>query len=259
MDAIEKYLNHPHKVVYFDEIDSTNTHAKNLARSGELSGTVIIAGSQTAGRGRLGRSFCSPEGTSIYMSIILRPDADIETAGRLTACTAVAAALAADKVCGIDTKIKWVNDLYLNGKKFCGILTESEVNSSGSLDFAVIGIGMNINSVKNAFEPELLEIATSVEDETGIRFSREVIAAEIINELDRLLPGLGKNTFIEEYRRRSCILGYDVAVTVNSEGKIARAVGIADNGGLIVEYPDGKRNTVTSGEARIILPHRKNK
>lgn len=253
MNDIKKYLSGSNnKIIILDEVDSTNNYAKELGQKGEPEGTVIIADSQTKGKGRLGRSFYSPKGTSIYMSIILRPDTDIEKSSLITSCTAVAAARAVDKICRTDTKIKWVNDLYLNGKKFCGILTESVINSSGKLDFAVVGIGLNVRSVKNIFSSELLETATSIEDETGIKYSLEKISAQIINELNILLPEFDKADFIEEYRRRMCMIGWNVEILKSGIKRTAKAIGISDEAGLIVEYSDGSRDIVTSGEARIL-------
>lgn len=252
MNSIKDVLNDKsHKIILLDEIDSTNNYAKQLARSGEQSGTVIMAKYQTAGKGRLGRSFCSPKGTGIYMSILLRPNYDMETVSLLTSCMAVAASKAIDLLYDTDTKIKWVNDLYLNGRKICGILTESSVNSNCKADFAIVGIGLNVKSIKQSFSGELLDIATSLEDETGIVVPFNKIAAGIINELDRLLPELESCNFIEEYRRRSCIIGADVLISKPNRETLAKAIGISDRAGLIVRYNDGTEEILTSGEARI--------
>lgn len=252
MNNIKSFLvNKERNIILLDTVDSTNNYAKRLASEGEPSGSVVIASSQTAGKGRLGRIFSSPDGTGIYMSIIVRPDYDMETVSLLTSCMAVAAARAVDRLYNTDVKIKWVNDLYLGGRKICGILTEASVNSKGKAEFAVVGVGINVKSVKNHFSQELLEIATSLEDETGKNVDLMRIAAEIINEADRLFPGLEKAEFIEEYRKRSCITGCDVIISKHGSELTAKAVGITDRAGLIVEYSDGTREVVTSGEARI--------
>lgn len=253
MNNIKKYFSdNEKKIILLEEIDSTNNYAKKLALNGEPAGTVIIADSQTSGKGRLGRSFFSPKGTSIYMSIILHPKIDPEKSVLITPAAAVAAARAIDKICGIDTKIKWVNDLYLNGKKICGILTESSLNSMGKLNFAVIGIGVNVRSIKHLFPKELLDTASSIEDETGLKISLEALAAQIIKELDIIMPSIYNGEFIDEYRKRMCIIGWDVEVEKSGVKSLAKAVGISDSGGLIVEYNNGSRETVTSGEASII-------
>ncbi len=251
MDNIKSYLDKEHNVILLDETDSTNNYAKSLARNGERAGTVVIAKYQTSGKGRLGRSFCSPEGTGLYMSIILRPDCDAQDVSLLTSCMAVAASRAIDNLYGTDMKIKWVNDLFLNGRKICGILTEGAVNPQGRPDFAVVGIGVNVKSVKQHFSADLLEIASSLEDETGKVFSLSEIAAEIINEFDKLLPDFEKAEFIKEYRERSCIIGADVLISKQDREAIAAAVGISDRAGLIVRYSDGTEEILTSGEARI--------
>ncbi len=253
--VIRKYLpeNDSRSIYIFDTIDSTNNYAKKLASEGAGNGTLVTADMQTAGRGRLGRSFCSPAGGSIYMSVILRPKTDMQSSQLITSCIAAAAADAVDRVCGTDVKIKWVNDLYLNGKKICGILTEAAINfESGGLDYAVAGIGINLRSVKESFPEELLKIASSVEDETGNLPGRCRLIAEILKNIDSYMQNIEKKAFLEEYRRRSFITGMRVAVSKYDEERTATALGISDNAGLIVKYDDGTEEVLNSGEARII-------
>lgn len=237
-------------IITLDETDSTNNFAKELASGGAAHGTVVIADFQTAGRGRLGRSFFSPKGTGLYMSVIIRPDFGIETAQLITSCTAVAAAEALEKLCGQEVAVKWVNDLYLGGKKVCGILTEASLSlENHSLDYAVIGIGINVLSVKELFGTELGEIATSAEDETGVKISRNRLCAEILNRLEVQLGGIENRGFLEEYRRREMLTGSMVAVNTGRETITGRAVGIDENAGLVVELGDGTQRTIGSGEA----------
>lgn len=253
--VIRKYLpeNDKRSIYIFDTVDSTNNYAKRLASEGAGHGTLVAADMQTAGKGRMGRSFCSPAGGSIYMSVILRPKTDMQSSQLITSCIAAAAADAVDRVCGTDVKIKWVNDLYLNGKKICGILTEASINfESGGLDYAVAGIGINLKSVKNSFPEELLEIASSVEDEIGNLPGRCRLIAEILNNIDSYMQGIENRAFLEEYRRRSFITGMRVAVSKYDEERTAAALGISDNAGLIVKYDDGTEEVLNSGEARII-------
>lgn len=253
--VIKKYLPESDKreIYIFDSIDSTNNYAKKLAAEGAENGTAVISESQTAGKGRLGRVFCSPEGGSIYMSVILRPETDMQSSQLITSCMAVAAADAVDSVCNTDTKIKWVNDLFLNGRKISGILTEASVNfETGRLDYAVVGIGVNLRSVKKAFSPELLEIATSIEDETGVMPQRCRLIAKLLENIDRYIADIENRAFLDEYRRRSFIIGERVAVSRIADGRPATAVGIADDAGLIVRYDDGKEEVLSSGEARIL-------
>lgn len=253
--VIRKYLpeNDKRSIYIFDTVDSTNNYAKRLASEGAGHGTLVAADMQTAGKGRMGRSFCSPAGGSIYMSVILRPKTDMQSSQLITSCIAAAAADAVDRVCGTDVKIKWVNDLYLNGKKICGILTEASINfESGGLDYAVAGIGINLKSVKKGFPEELLEIASSVEDETGNLPGRCRLIAEILKNIDSYMQGIENRAFLEEYRRRSFITGMRVAVSKYDEERTAAALGISDNAGLIVKYDDGTEEVLNSGEARII-------
>ena len=159
------------KKTYLSEIDSTNRYLKELAATGAPEGTVVIANKQSAGRGRLGRSFFSPEEKGIYMSILLRPEIELERAVLITSMAAVAVARAVERVSTIPAQIKWVNDIFINRKKVCGILTEAGINTEkGSLDYAVLGIGVNVGSME--FPAELKEIATSVSNECGKEVSK---------------------------------------------------------------------------------------
>lgn len=253
--GIRKFLPHDdnRRLYILNSVDSTNNYAKELARNGEPGGTVVISDMQTAGKGRMGRSFCSPPKSNIYMSIILRPEIDIESSQLITSCVAAAAASAIDTICGTDTQIKWVNDLFLNGKKICGILTEASVSfESGTLDFAVVGIGINIRSVANVFPKELLKTATSIQDETEKLFDRSEIIAEVITSVEKYLNELPDRKFLEEYKKRSFIIGKRVIVTKAGEEREAIAAGISENAGLEVIYDDGQKEALNSGEARIL-------
>ena len=149
---------------YLEEIDSTNRYVKQLGAAGAPEGRVVIANRQSAGRGRLGRSFFSPGEKGIYMSVLLRPEIELERAVLITSMAAVAVARAIERVSDIPAKIKWVNDIFLNRKKVCGILTESGINAeTGKLEYAVLGIGVNVGSME--FPEELKGIATSVSNE----------------------------------------------------------------------------------------------
>lgn len=252
---IRKYLpkGDNRKIYIFDTIDSTNIYAKSIAAEGAKDGTLVTAEAQTAGKGRMGRSFCSPSGGNIYMSVILRPQTDLESSQLITSCIAVATAEAIDSICSTDVKIKWVNDLFLGGKKICGILTEASLNfENGRLDYAVAGIGINLQSVKDSFSDQLTEIATSIEDETGSIPDRCRLIAEILKNIDLYMSNIEKRNFLDEYRRRSFIIGERVSVSKFDSERIASAVGISDNAGLIVRYDDGSQETLNSGEARII-------
>lgn len=253
--VIRHYLseNKSRDICILESVDSTNNYAKRIAAEGAGHGTLVTAEMQTAGKGRAGRSFCSPVGGSIYMSVVLRPDTDMRSSQLITSCIATAVADAVDVICQTDVKIKWVNDLFLNEKKICGILTEASVNfENNCLDYAVVGIGINLRSVKKTFPPELLDIVTSVEDETGNMPVRSRLIAEILNNIDKYMKNIEKKEFLEEYRRRSFIVGNRVVVSKSQDERMAMAVGISDEAGLIVRYDDGTKEILNSGEARII-------
>lgn len=238
-----------------DTLDSTNTYAKQLALSGSSHGTVVVARRQTGGKGRLGRSFYSPR-NGIYLSIIIQPDFDITKAGLVTTAAAVAVCDAVEAVCGLQAKIKWVNDIYVSGKKVCGILTEG-INDfeTGQIESLIIGIGIN-TSVED-FPEELLPIAGAIEG----NYSRTALTAEIISRTLDLMKDIEARSFLDSYREKSLVIGKNVTVfkgiykTDPNEipSRPARVLDIDDDGGLVVIYPDGTRETLTSGEISIRL------
>ena len=240
------------EILIFQELDSTNRYLKELARQEKPEGTVILAERQSAGRGRLGRSFFSPEDTGIYMSILLRPKLTLEQSVRITSMAAVAAARAIEQVCGIPAQIKWVNDIFLNRKKVCGILTEAGIDyENGILEYAVLGIGVNVGTME--FPEELRSIATSVSNECGREISRNRLIAEILNELDAWYPTLQDGGFLKESRVRSILLGEEILVLdASAEGGAypAKAVDLDEFGHLIIEK-EGQRMLLNSGEVSI--------
>ena len=239
-------------LIVLDETESTNSVAKELASDGAAHGTVIVADKQTMGRGRLGRSFVSPSGTGIYMSVVIRPDFDIETAALITSAAAVAAAEAVESLCGNEVQIKWVNDLYINGRKICGILTEASLGlEMKSLEYAVIGIGINVHCLGDSLGSELLGIAASIEDETGIKADRNCLCAEILNRLEYQLENITSRKYLEEYRRREYLTGKEITANAGSETLYGHAVGIDENANLIIELPDGSLRHLSSGEANL--------
>ena len=233
------------KIIRIKETVSTNSLAKELALKGENEGTVILAEKQTGGRGRLGRSFFSPDGKGIYMSVILKPEHPL----LITSFASVAVLRAIKKICDADVKIKWVNDLYLNGKKICGILTEG-VYQGDSLKYAVLGIGINVKRAD--FPDEIADIATSIENETGVEISVEELENQLINELDTLYKTYTDGEFLDESRSASNVIGRDIKVIKGDDSFIAKAVGIDEKGGLVIEK-DGERSVLYSGEISIRL------
>ena len=222
-----------------EQLDSTNNRAKALAASGAPHGLTVIADSQTGGRGRMGRSFFSPEHSGVYMTCVLRPECAPEKAGLLTSLAAVAAARAVEKVSKAEVRIKWVNDLYIGGRKICGILSEAGLGmEAGRLEYAVVGIGINVKQMR--FPPELSGIATSIGNETGEEPDRNRLIAEILNELNLLYGDLETGAFLAESRKRSNVIGRDVTVIEGGRTYPAHALDIDDQGRLIIETADGK-------------------
>ena len=225
------------RIEYFKTIDSTNTELKRRARLGAPSGTVLVADEQTAGRGRMGRTFFSPAGSGLYMSVLLRPVA-LADAGRITTYAAVATARALEKQ-GVRVSIKWVNDLLAGGKKLCGILAEA--GTVGEDAFAVIGIGINLADA--AFPEELADVATSVEAQTGRIPDRNEVVDDILHELAALTRGgFSDPSVMEEYRARCTLLGRAIRVLPLSGAPFdATAVAVEDDGTLTVR-PDTPHN-----------------
>lgn len=252
---IQRYLKtekYGQNLIILDETDSTNNYAKKLAQEGTPHGTVVAADCQNAGKGRLGRTFVSPKGTGLYVSLVLTENISISSAQLITACAAVAAAEAVEELCSCDIKIKWVNDLFLNDKKLCGILTEASMSfESNQLDYVIIGIGINVNSLNGKIPEELNEIVTSIEDETHEKISRNQLCAVLLEKLEKRLNELDSKAFLDEYRKRSMIIGRMVTVEDRNGSHIGKAVAIADDAGLTIEYENGEIKTINSGEARI--------
>ncbi len=240
-------------LVVLDETDSTNNYAKKLASAGAVHGTTVVADRQTAGKGRLGRSFISPPGKGLYVSIVVRPEFGLDAAAMITAAAACAAAEAVEALCGQSVRIKWVNDLYMNGKKICGILTEASLGlEMKSLDYAVIGIGINVGKTGDDFGEELSRIVTSIEDETGVLVSRSALCAELLGRLELYLGRVVTREFLPEYRRRELLTGHEVTANVGGISLSGRAIGIDDNANLMILLPDGSERHLSSGEANLL-------
>ena len=234
-----------------DRLDSTNNRAKALAASGAKHGLTVIADSQSGGRGRLGRSFFSPEHSGLYMTCILRPECTPEKAGLLTSLAAVATAQAIEAAAETEVRIKWVNDLYIGDKKICGILSEAGLGmEAGRLEYAVVGIGVNVNRM--VFPAELRDIATSIGNETGRAPDRNRLAAEILNRLESLWGQLESGAFLAESRRRSNVIGRTVTVIEGGKTYSALALDIDDQGRLVIETGAG-RTCLNYGEVSLKL------
>lgn len=255
VDAVTGDLRFPCDLQIFDTVDSTNNVAKEIPLKDKP--VTVIANKQTGGRGRLGRAFASPAGTGLYLTIALQPDFDLDKALYVTMAAAVAVCRAIETVAGVKVKIKWVNDLFYNNKKICGILTEAQTNfETGKIDSLIIGIG--VNCFPGSFPEELADIAGCLSP-TKNTFSRGQLAAEIFNETMLVLEDLQSKTFLREYRTKCFVLGKNILVhpNLNDNAVKARAIDIDENGGLVVEYLEGRKarqmETLTTGEVSVKL------
>lgn len=229
-------------------VTSTNTLAKEMAAKGALEGTVLIAREQTEGRGRMGRSFYSPSTSGIYFSVILRPKLNLEDSLLITTGAAVAVAKAIETVAQADAKIKWVNDIFVNDRKVCGILTEASLNfESGGLEYAVVGIGINIET--NSFPEDIRQIAGSIfQNKPGDTPVTSMLVAEVLNNLSDCMSSLTDLKYLEEYRKRSFLIGKEILVIKGKETLPAKAIDIDEKARLVVEYPDHTKEALISGE-----------
>lgn len=233
------------------QLDSTNIRAKLLASQGAPHGYLVCADSQVSGRGRFGRSFFSPEHSGVYITYVLRPSLPADRAVNITSLAAVAVARAIETLCDADVKIKWVNDLYINDRKTCGILCEASLDfESGMLEYVALGIGVNV--AKTVFPEELKDIATSIENECGQPVSRSRLIAEISNQLDAMYDQLESCAFMAESRRRSLVIGRDVTVLRGEERYPAHVLDIDDQGRLVIRTDKGV-SRMGSGEISIKL------
>ena len=249
-DAVGEY---PAPVYVHERLDSSNQTAKRLALAGAPHGTLVLAGQQSAGRGRMGRRFESPAGKGIYLSLVLRVPVPASKALGVTVGAAVAVARAVQKLCGIELGIKWVNDLYYQGKKVCGILTESAFRPDGTPDWVIVGIGVNVSQTAADFSPDVAAIATSLRMELKGDVSRDALAQALTAQLaalhDSALPC--PSLWREDYCARCVNVGQRVRLTRNGAIRGAVAEGIDPQYGLTVRYDDGSEETLRGGEVSV--------
>ncbi len=238
---------------FFKTVDSTGNIARKTAKAGADEGTTIIAEAQTAGRGRLGRTFLSAKG-GIYMSIVLRPKISPKDTLFITVAAAVAAARAIESVCDKKCEIKWVNDIYIQGKKVCGILTEGEFDAAGNLDFAILGVGINLFEPKDGFSADI-PLAGSVFDKKSKILSKNKIKRQTINlfvkEFFAFYENILQKEFMTEYQTRSFLTGKKITYTKNEKTYTAEVVGIDNDANLLVKS-DNKTEKLSHGEIQIV-------
>ena len=231
---------------------STNDLVRARAEAGEAEGLALFAEEQTAGRGRLRRTFYSPRGGGLYFSLLLRPARyTAAQALRVTAAAAVAVCAAIEEVGGRGAGIKWVNDVYMNGKKVCGILTEASVSmEDGRLRFVVLGVGINVSPPPGGFPDALKDIAGTVFDAPQ-GDGKNRLAAAFLRRFFELYGALDSPAVMEEYRRRSCVVGRAIDVLGPQGARRATALGIGDDGSLLVRYEGGEEARLYAGEIGI--------
>ncbi|MHB8172637.1 MAG: biotin--[acetyl-CoA-carboxylase] ligase [Thermincolia bacterium] len=240
-------------VVYFDRISSTNEAAKELAAQGIPEGTVVIAEEQTGGKGRLGRHWASPHGQGVWLTLVLRPPIIPMDAPKLTIMAAVAVVRAIAQVSSITPGIKWPNDVLYQGRKLVGILTEMSAEMD-TVNYAILGIGTNLNIPRESFPEELQNQATSLLIESGHKISRTRYVQSLLSNLEELYQLLLKgdfDTILDEWRRFSLTIGARVVVTGLNQTLEGLAVDIDETGALMVEDSSGKTIKVVAGDVTI--------
>lgn len=242
------------EIRYFDTIGSTNTYLKEQASLGAPHGTAAIADCQTLGRGRLGRRFQSPKGSGIYLSVLLRPRCAPQALMHLTCAAAVAMCDAVEEATGTRPGIKWTNDLVMGNRKIAGILTEMAVTAQGTVDYAIIGVGINCCQTEADFPPEIRNTAGSLEMLLHRPVSRPVLAARMLwafSRMDRALLS-GKETMLTQYRKDCITLGREISLVRGEELRHGTALDIGPEGDLIVRFSDtGEISAVSSGEVSV--------
>ena len=255
--GIKKYLNNNIKdldIEVLQSVDSTNTYIRNRAHSGIGDGYTVISAQQTGGMGRKGRSFFSPDNSGIYLSIFLKPkDYSAQKAVRITTMAAVAMCEAIKEVSDKEPKIKWVNDIFIDDKKICGILTQASFDlESSTIEYAVLGVGINVYKPENGFPDEIKDIAGYLFDENQEDIKNKLSAA-FINHFMSIYKGADESSYTDKYREYSLAIGKRVTVISSISKSEALVLSIDDECRLNVKFDDGSVETLSSGEISIKL------
>ena len=263
--SISPYLKRDMQVKYFAEVTSTNDIALDLGRSSSEENLIIIANEQTNGRGRKGRTFFSPKDTGIYFSLLIKPKLNIQESLYITAIAALSVCKAIDKVLGVETHIKWVNDVFYNNKKICGILTEAQFDiDCGIIDYAAVGIGLNLYNPKVGFPKNIDNIAGSViQNEELNNDIKSKIVAEIINNFfdyyldvfnkDKIVSEANNLSFIDEYRKKNFIIGEYVILDTGKTQEKVKVISIDNTCKLEVQHDDGAIEKISYGEISLVI------
>ncbi|MCR5083417.1 MAG: biotin--[acetyl-CoA-carboxylase] ligase [Parasporobacterium sp.] len=244
-------------VYHFGNVESTNDIAKEMA--GEVEGEfVVIADSQSGGKGQKGRSFYSPAGKGLYLSLLVRPNKPLAEMLKITTIAAFATAKSVEKVSGQPTEIKWVNDILLRGKKIAGILTEAKAKDDGIADYVIIGIGLNVLEPEEGYPADIKDIAGAVYTKSQIENLNvgeqqlQNFEIDLINKLMSYYANFDKEKYVSQYKAKCTFLGKDIEVTDSKGTRKAKAVDIDENYGLIVEYEGGEKESLISAEIKVL-------
>ena len=254
--SIAQYLTVPGLEVEVQPVvTSTNTVLRQRAEEGAPEGLVLAAVTQTAGKGRRDHAFFSPPDSGLYLSFLLRPDLAAQESLLLTTCAAAAVALAIEDCAGIDAQIKWVNDVFCRGKKVCGILTEAALDlETGGLQYAIVGIGVNLFPPAGGFPPELEQAGAVFPSKPQGLEGRSQLAGSILNHFFSFYPDLAKKPFFEDYRKRSLVLGQPITILERGQTRSAMALDLEEDFSLRVREEDGSVRSLSSGEVSV-RPH----
>jgi len=242
-------------IIVYDSLDSTNNEAKRLSDGGLPDKTAILSNEQTGGKGRLGRSFVSKKDLGLYLTAVLKPSGPLNGISHATALAAVAVRRAVMRATRLSPKIKWTNDLVIDGKKLCGILTELSVEGeSGSIQHMVIGIGINTGYAADDFPQEIRGFCTSLSME-GVSVLRSALAGAVLDELSMIYSNGRFTADMDAYRleyERNCIsIGRDISVVRGAEVRHGKAIGLDESFGLVVDFGDGFPVSISSGEVSV--------
>lgn len=241
------------QIHFFKTINSTNIMAKELANHGAVNGTIVVTEKQEQGRGRLGRQWISPQGKGIWFSLILTPEISPTEAPKYTILAGVAVAKVINRYIGIKTGIKWPNDILVNEKKVCGILTEMNAEID-KVNYIIVGIGINVNINKSSFPAEIKDIATSLSAESGHKVDRVGLLQEILGELEQLNEQFingNFNNILAQWRQLSVTINKPVTITMLKEQFTGIAVDIEQDGSLVIQKENGQKTKVFSGEVTL--------
>jgi len=256
-DEISPYLKTRYigqRIIHYGSTDSTSNKARELAESGEPEGTVVISETQTEGKGRSGKTWDSEAYKGIWMSIILRPDVDMSSVAMVTQIGCAAVGTVMDTLIG-GIQIKWPNDVLVNGKKFCGILTESS-GEADKTDYVVLGIGINVNQTENDFPAPLDKTATSIKIETGKDISRQRLVSDILYAFEKLYKNVQNQENIDGildfFTNHSNIIGKNILLKRNHRKSAVYVTGLNRQGQLVIRYKDGSYGNISSGDISIL-------